>query len=109
MKSASSLSAKPRAAKSKSVVKKSTAAKVSRAADAAVATRTTNAADEHPEAKVAHIVRGIVRRGLVPVEPKVPITLRVDPDVLEWFKVEGDGYQTRMNAVLRAYRDAASA
>ena len=33
----------------------------------------------------------------------------VDPDVLEWFKVGGDGYQTRMNAVLRAYRDAASA
>lgn len=58
---------------------------------------------------MAHIVRGIVRRGLQPVAPKVPVTLRIDPDVLEWFKNEGDGYQTRMNAVLRAYRDAASA
>ncbi len=90
-------------------MKKSTATKVNRTADAASATRATKAFDEHPEAKIAHIVRGIVRRGLVPVVPKVPITLRVDPDVLEWFKVEGDGYQTRMNAVLRAYRDAASA
>lgn len=95
MKSASCLSAKPRAAKSKSIVKKSTATKVNRAPDDASAARTTNAVDEHPEAKIAHIVRGIVRRGLVPVAPKVPITLRVDPDVLEWFKVEGDGYQTR--------------
>ena len=109
MKSASSLSATPRAAKSKSIVKKSTATKVHRAPDGASTARTTKAVDEHPEARVAHIVRGIVRRGLVPVAPKVPITLRVDPDVLEWFKVEGDGYQTRMNAVLRAYRDAASA
>ncbi len=90
-------------------MKKSTAAKVNRTAAATGDTRTTKAVDEHPEAKVAHIVRGIVRRGLAPAAPKVPITLRVDPDVLEWFKVEGDGYQTRMNAVLRAYRDAASA
>lgn len=90
-------------------MKKSTATKVSRVSDVASATRSTKAVDEHPEAKLVHIVRGIVRRGLVAVAPKVPITLRVDPDVLEWFKVEGDGYQTRMNAVLRAYRDAASA
>ena len=90
-------------------MKKSTATKVNHAAAATGDSRATEAVDKHPEAKVAHIVRGIVRRGLVPVAPKVPITLRVDPDVLEWFKVEGDGYQTRMNAVLRAYRDAASA
>ena len=65
--------------------------------------------DEHPEADVRHIVRGIVRRGLTPLSAKVPVTLRLDADVLDWFKGEGDGYQTRMNAVLRAYRDAASA
>ncbi len=29
--------------------------------------------------------------------------MRVDQDVLEWFRAEGRGYQTRMNAVLRAY------
>jgi uncharacterized protein (DUF4415 family) len=34
---------------------------------------------------------------------KVPISLRVDPDVLAFFKRGGDGYQSRMNAVLRAF------
>lgn len=32
---------------------------------------------------------------------KKPITLRVDADVLAWFKKKGRGYQTRMNRVLR--------
>ena len=48
-----------------------------------------------------HIVRGIARRGLQPIPPKASISLRVDADVLEWFKAQGAGYQTRMNAVLR--------
>ncbi|MBW3630218.1 MAG: BrnA antitoxin family protein [Gemmatimonadetes bacterium] len=34
---------------------------------------------------------------------KVPISLRVDPEVLDFFKELGPGYQSRMNAVLRAY------
>jgi uncharacterized protein (DUF4415 family) len=39
------------------------------------------------------------------VEPvgKHPISLRVDADVLEWFKAQGPRYQSRMNAVLRSY------
>jgi uncharacterized protein (DUF4415 family) len=53
-----------------------------------------------------YIVNGVVRRGLVPATPKTSIALRVDSDVLEWFKSKGPGYQTRMNAVLRAFRDA---
>lgn len=61
---------------------------------------------EHPEAEMAHIVKGIVRRGLKPVASKASISLRVDADVLEWYKAQGPGYQTRINAVLRAYRDA---
>lgn len=40
---------------------------------------------------------------LVEPEPKTAISLRVDPDVLAFFKAQGKGYQTRMNAVLRAY------
>jgi len=35
--------------------------------------------------------------------PKVPINIRVDADVLQFFKRRGRGYQTRMNAVLRAF------
>jgi len=61
---------------------------------------------EHPEADVRHIVRGIVRQGLKPVSSKTSISLRVDADVLEWFKAQGRGYQTRINAVLRAFKDA---
>jgi uncharacterized protein (DUF4415 family) len=59
---------------------------------------------EHPE--VAHIVRGVVRRGLAPLPSKAPISLRFDQDVLEWFKAQGPGYQTRIDTVLRAFRDA---
>jgi uncharacterized protein (DUF4415 family) len=61
---------------------------------------------EHPEADVRHIVRGIVRRGLAPAPAKTSIALRVDADVLAWFKAQGPGYQTRMNAVLRAFKEA---
>lgn len=34
---------------------------------------------------------------------KESITLRVDHDVLEWFKQQGKGYQTKMNAILKSY------
>ena len=64
------------------------------------------ASPKRPEAAVKHIVRGIVRRGLQPLPPKASISLRVDQDVLEWFKAQGAGYQTRINTVLRAFRDA---
>jgi uncharacterized protein (DUF4415 family) len=51
----------------------------------------------HPAAEVKHIVRGIARRGLRPILPKASISLRVDVEVLEWFKSSGGGYQARMN------------
>ena len=35
--------------------------------------------------------------------PKDHINIRVDHDVLEWFKKNGRGYQTLMNNVLRAF------
>ena len=43
----------------------------------------------------------------VPIVPagKVPISLRVDSDVLEWFRDDGPKYQSRMNAVLRSYME----
>lgn len=37
---------------------------------------------------------------------KPSITIRLDPDVLDWFKGQGRGYQTRINAVLRRYVEA---
>jgi uncharacterized protein (DUF4415 family) len=43
---------------------------------------------------------------LVPTGNKQQITLRVDPDVLAFFKTTGRRYQTRMNEVLRSYMSA---
>ena len=37
---------------------------------------------------------------------KEPVSLRVDSDVLEFFKAQGKGHLTRMNAVLRSYVEA---
>ena len=37
---------------------------------------------------------------------KKQITLRLDPEVLEFFKAQGRGYQTAMNKVLRRYVEA---
>lgn len=63
---------------------------------------------QHPEAMLKHVVRGIARVGLKPVPTKISISLRIDQDVLDWFKSQGVGYQTRMNAVLKAFREASS-
>ena len=43
---------------------------------------------------------------LVMPKPKAAISLRIDSDVLDWFKSQGSGYQTRMNAVLKAFINA---
>ncbi len=44
--------------------------------------------------------RVVVPRG------KTSVHLRLDSDVVEWFRANGKGHLTRMNAVLRAYVDA---
>lgn len=41
-----------------------------------------------------------------PKEDKKLVTLRIVPDVLDWFKRQGRGYQTRINAALRAFVEA---
>jgi len=46
------------------------------------------------------------RAKLVMPQRKETVTLRLDPDVLSWFRREGRGYQTRINAVLRAFVQA---
>jgi uncharacterized protein (DUF4415 family) len=50
--------------------------------------------------------RAVVRRGLKPLPQKRQLTIRIDSDVLEWYKRQGPGYQTRINALLRAYMQA---
>ena len=38
-------------------------------------------------------------------QPKAVLNMRIDRDVLEYFRKMGKGYQTRINAVLRSYMD----
>jgi uncharacterized protein (DUF4415 family) len=102
MKSASSRSAKQPTVKPKSTSPKSKTDWSRLKARAKPAAPTS----EHPEADIHRIVRGVVRRGLQPLPAKASISIRVDQDVLEWFKSQGPGYQTRINTVLRAFRDA---
>jgi len=61
---------------------------------------------ETPEMSPEKFAQAIVRKGLKPVQRKAQITLRVDAEVLEWFRAKGSGYQSQMNAVLRAYKQA---
>jgi len=49
----------------------------------------------------------VAHRGLLLPKRKVQIALRVDADVLDWYRAQGAGWQTYMNAVLRAFREAA--
>ena len=45
-------------------------------------------------------------RLVLPKESKRQMTIRFDADMVEWFKSRGKGYQSHMNAILRAYMDA---
>lgn len=46
------------------------------------------------------------RRAEVHLPGKKAVTIRLDADVLEWFKGQGAGYQTRINQLLRQYMQA---
>jgi uncharacterized protein (DUF4415 family) len=61
---------------------------------------------EAPEVSPEMFARSIVRHGLKPVTRKAQLTLRLDSDVLDWFRKQGHGYQTKINTLLRAYMDA---
>jgi len=61
---------------------------------------------ELPEISPEQFAKAVVRKGLKPVKAKTQITLRLDTDVLNWFKAQGQGYQTSINSLLKAYKDA---
>jgi uncharacterized protein (DUF4415 family) len=61
---------------------------------------------DSPELSPEAFAQVIVRKGLKSAKGKAQLTLRLDVDLLDWFRAQGRGYQTRINALLRAYRDA---
>jgi len=53
------------------------------------------------------IDRSLLKRMVVRLpEKKAPVSIRLDPGVLAWFRRQGQGYQTHINAVLRSYVEA---
>ena len=48
------------------------------------------------------------RAKLLEPQPKTPVSMRLDEDIVKWFRARGRGYQTRINAVLRAYVESRS-
>jgi uncharacterized protein (DUF4415 family) len=64
---------------------------------------------DSPELTPEMFARAVVRRGLKPKGRKVQLTVRVDGEVLDWFRSQGRGYQTQINALLRAYMEASKA
>ena len=61
---------------------------------------------DSPELTPEMFAKAVVRRGLKSRPKKVQFTLRVEEDVLAWFRAQGAGYQTQMNDLLRAYMEA---
>ena len=59
-----------------------------------------------PEITPQMFAKAVVRRGLTPPPSKQQVTLRIDSDVLDWFREQGRGYQTQINTLLRAYMEA---
>ncbi len=62
--------------------------------------------EDAPRTKAEDWAQAVAHRGLPLPARKEQIALRVDADVLAWYRAQGRGYQTRINAVLRAFRDA---
>ena len=59
-----------------------------------------------PEWSPQMFARAIVKKGLKTPTSKALLSLRIDSEVLSWFRSQGPGYQSRMNALLRAYMEA---
>lgn len=60
---------------------------------------------DSPAISAEKIARGKLRRGLKPI-PKKKLTLLLDSEVVGWFREQGEGYQERINAILREYKEA---
>jgi uncharacterized protein (DUF4415 family) len=65
-----------------------------------------NAVRSDPDAAPILDKKWFAKAKLVMPERKVPVSLRIDREVVDWFKSHGARYQSRMNAVLKAYVEA---
>jgi uncharacterized protein (DUF4415 family) len=91
----------PRRAAKQSGADRTDYARLERMTDTDIAAQIAGDPDTAPEWTDEMFARAEV----VMPEKKVPISFRVDPDVLEFHKAKGPGYQSRMNAVLRSHME----
>ncbi|PXX42580.1 BrnA antitoxin family protein [Undibacterium pigrum] len=54
---------------------------------------------------IAELGEDFFQRAELRAPAKQTVTIRLDSDVLEWFKEQGQGYQTRINQLLRVYME----
>jgi uncharacterized protein (DUF4415 family) len=62
--------------------------------------------DEIDTSDIPELDEHFFKNAKLVVPHKQPVTLRLDADVLEWFKSQGQGYQTRINNLLRRYMES---
>lgn len=62
--------------------------------------------DEIDTSDIPELDEHFFKNAKLVVPQKQPVTLRLDADVLEWFKSQGQGYQTRINNLLRRYMES---
>ncbi len=74
--------------------------RIARLSDAGIERMAARDAD-NPATKKADWAKSFI--GTPPL--KTPVNAKFDVDVVEWFKAQGRGYQSRMNAVLRRYME----
>ena len=55
---------------------------------------------------IAELDEAFFKNAEVRMPAKQSVTIRLDSDVLAWFKEQGKGYQSRINKLLRVYMDA---
>jgi len=58
--------------------------------------------EDAPQTSPSDWADAVAHHGLPLPAKKEQIALRVDADVIQWFRATGSGWQTRMNAVLKA-------
>ena len=61
---------------------------------------------DSPELTPEMFAKAVVRHRIQHRPKKVQLTLRLEEDVLAWFRARGRGYQTQINDLLRAYMEA---
>ena len=62
-----------------------------------------------PEITEEMWAKGVWRKGLKSIPTKPQENLPVDRDIIEFFKAQGQNYQTKINQILRAYMEAQQA